>query len=172
MIKPKMRALALTAAMLAGGTGIALTGALPASASPCQVAPDPGWTVVSNGGFAGYVPLTGSASKYREVCWIVQYHYYTSQDYQLGVKLQDTVDQQEPDSSGWITAEYATPGNLIFHGDWNGNPLPIDVNSADWFYVSQNLWGNDVWDGPPSAWHVRFFIIANSSNYRYATYAW
>jgi hypothetical protein len=91
----------------------------------------------------------------------------------MRVKIQDTVDQDEPDNQGWILAQYATPGNWVYHSDWHGMAsLPKDTNSADWVYVtSAVLVGSRIADGPPEAWHVRFKIAAqNGASYVNVTY--
>lgn len=161
MMKKTIGALLVVAALALGG----LFHVSPASASPCQIGADAGWTTVSQGTWSGYVAVNGP-DKWRSVCWIVQTKFVTGTNYQMRVKIQDLVDSDEPDANGEIQALYATPGNSVWRNDWNGTDPkpPKDVNSADWNYVTSNTnAGNTVTDGPPSAWQVQFRVTATSS---------
>lgn len=158
-------------AMVVGG-GLTAINPKPASASPCQVGPSAAWTLVSQGAYAGNVTVAGG-TRWREACWTVEVQWTTATTYLMRVKIQDTVDSQEADNDGWIEARYATPGNLVWHTTWpNTNGVPTDKNSADWSFIqSQNIVGNLITDGPPSAWHVQFRIVAKNYTNNQHSYA-
>lgn len=146
-----------------------MTGSSPASASPPNISCDVGWVCVSQGGWTGYVAVPGP-DKWRSAVWIIEYKdtaYDAPYGYDMQLKIQDTVDSDEPDADGYIQANWASPGNLVWHSLWSPPGVTVrDTNSADWNGVtSPSIHGHRVYDGDPTAWHIQFNITAKGTDH-------